>query len=58
LRRDSEEVVAIMPLHGLLIYQAEISLMDESSGLKRMIDTFAAQVGRRQSPEFVVDLRN
>ena len=54
---DREEVRAIRPVHILLIDQANISFIYQSSGLKGVVFSLSAHVTAGEAVELVVDQR-
>jgi len=57
LRRDREEVRAIRPVHILLINHADVGLIYQGSGLKRVAFSLPAHVTTGEAVELVVDQR-
>ena len=58
LRRDAEEMRAILPVNRPLPNELEIGLVDERRGLQRVIAPLARQVPRSQRVQFGVDKRD
>jgi len=48
---------AVLPILFALIYQAEVSFMDECCGLKRMVGTLSTQVASSQSAKVIIQER-
>jgi hypothetical protein len=46
LGSNGEEVCAALPVYIVLIYQAQIGLVDECGGLKCVAEPFAAEIAR------------
>ena len=55
LRRHAEEVRAVLPDDALLADEPQVGLVNERRRLQRVLDPFAAEVGRGPPPELVVD---
>jgi hypothetical protein len=58
VRRNSEEVRAILPWRRILSRETQIGLVYERGALQRVITSFLMQVVMRQSPQFVIDQRH
>jgi hypothetical protein len=58
LGRDAEEVCAILPLHGALVYQAHVSLVNQSGCLQCVTGLFTSQVTRGLAAQFLVNDRH
>ena len=57
LRRDAEEMGAVLPVDPRLIDQPQVSLVHQGSGLQRVIGAFAAQVVGGKAAQLIVDER-
>lgn len=55
--RHREEMRAVLPLRLFLIYQPNISFMDQSRCLQRVVRPFAAEVSGREPAKLVVNQR-
>ena len=58
LRRDEEELRAILPHRALLIDQAEVDLVDQGGRLQQMPRAFAPQVRGGAAAQFLIDDRH
>jgi hypothetical protein len=58
LRRDSEKVDAVLPGQVLLVDQAEVGFVDESSSLQGVLAMFTTEVAMRQAVEFLINERH
>ena len=58
LRRDANEVRPVLPRSLGLIHETKVRLVDECSGLERVVRSFAAHLSTSQSAELVVHQRN
>ena len=58
LRRDAEEVRAVLPLDAPLADQLEVRLVDERRALQRVADRFSRQVPSRNRAQLLVDERH
>ena len=58
LRRNPVELGAVLPASSLLINQAKIGLVNQGSGLQRVIRSLAPQVVSRQTSQFALDQRH
>ena len=54
IRSNAEKVRPIFPRHSLLAEEAQVGLVDERSGLQRMIAAFAREKTRGQIAQFTV----
>jgi hypothetical protein len=52
---DGEELAPLLPLPPPLLAEPQVGLVDESRGLERVLLPLAAQPGRRDRPQIVVD---
>ena len=57
LRGYCEEMGAILPLHPLVIHQADIGLIDQRGRLKVVVAALASHVAVRQPAELRIDDR-
>ena len=57
VRGNRAEVRAILPAIRPILHQAQIRLVDEAGGLKRLPGTLAAKVAGREPPQFLIDDR-
>ena len=57
LRRHSEEMGSVLPVHVSDIDELEIGLMDEGSGLESLARTLILQMARSDAAQGVVDVR-
>ena len=57
LRGDCEEMGPILPLHPLVIHQADVGLIDQRACLKVVFGALASHVPVRQAPQFRIDDR-
>jgi hypothetical protein len=57
LRGYCEEMGPILPLHPLVIHQADVGLIDQRAGLKVVVGALASHVPVRQAAELRVDDR-
>src|SRR5579871_1023036 len=55
LRRDSEEMCAILPLHARIVHQAHIGFIYQCGGLQAVAGVFPFQVAPRQPPQLFVN---
>ena len=55
MRRDAEEVRAILPLHATLIDQLQERLVDQRGRLQRVIATFTIHAAARETMQLAVD---
>src|ERR1019366_5440915 len=55
LSRNGEEMGAILPLHALVIHQAQVGFIDQGRGLEAMAGALMSHVAARQAVEFVVN---
>ena len=55
LRRDAEELRAVLPGRSPLIHQTEIEFVNERRWRERVIGTFAPQLARRDPPQLAID---
>src|SRR6266576_7152691 len=58
LRSDAQKMCPASPVDGALLYQLEISLMDQSSCLQGMVRAFSPHIPVCESPHLVVNQRN
>jgi hypothetical protein len=57
LRGNGKEMRTVGPMHVLLIYDANVSLVDQGGGLQSMAFPFPAHVAAREPVQLVVDQR-
>ena len=57
LRSDTKKVGSVLPVHPRLIYETNVSLVYQRSGLQGVIGTFTPQIIRRQLSQLIVDDR-
>ena len=58
LRRDGEEVRAVLPLHPVETRQLRVGLVRQRGRIQSVIAPFPAQRAMRQPPQLVVDDRH
>jgi hypothetical protein len=55
LRGDGKKVVAVLPVHAFVIDELQVSLIDQSGSLQRVLTSFLFHVVMGQPPEFLVN---
>ena len=55
LRRDAEELRAMLPRRSPLIHQPEIEFMNERRRRERVIGTFPPELARRDPPQLAIN---
>ena len=57
LRRDAEELTAVLPRRAALVDEFQVRLVHERRRLQRVIPPFPAHVGARAPPQISIDER-
>ena len=58
LRRNREEVAAVLPVHVALAEQLHVGFVDHGRGLEAIGSPFAGQLPRGEQPQFLINDRN
>jgi hypothetical protein len=58
LRRDAEEMSAALPLHAVLVDEAQEGFVDYGGALQGMIGAFASEIGSCETPQFLIYQRH